>query len=121
MKKVSLKKLIITNIPYILTGLFSTNIGEAFRCASGNNASEKLRSAILDGCFSEAFKNPLPSFDPRDLLVGLMIGGALRLAVYIRSKNAKKFRHNMEFGSARWGTVADIEPFTDTEFSKNVI
>lgn len=121
MKKINIKKLIILNIPYVIVGLVATNIGEAFRIAGGTNASEKLQSVILDGCFGTAFSNPFPSFHPVDLLVGLAIGGILRLAVYIKSKNAKKFRHNQEYGSARWGTHADIEPYMDPVFANNVI
>ena len=120
-KKKNLKKLLILNIPYIVVALIATNIGEAFRIAGGTNASEKVQSVVLDGCFGKAFANPLPSFNPIDLLVGIAIGGILRLAVYIKSKNAKKFRHNVEYGSARWGTHADIEPYMDPEFKKNVI
>ena len=120
-QKKNLKKLIILNIPYIVIGLVATNVGEAFRIASGTNASEKVQSVVLDGCFGTAFSNPMPSFHPIDLLVGLAIGGILRLAVYIKSKNAKKFRHNQEYGSARWGTHADIEPYMDPVFANNVI
>lgn len=121
MKKKNLKKLIILNIPYIAIGLVATNIGEAFRIAGGTNASEKVQSVILDGCFGTAFSNPLPSIHPKDLLIGLAIGGILRLAVYMKSKNAKKFRHNQEYGSARWGTHADIEPYMDPVFANNLI
>lgn len=101
-KKKNLKKLLILNIPYIVVALIATNIGEAFRIAGGTNASEKVQSVVLDGCFGKAFANPLPSLVPIDLLVGIAIGGILRLAVYIKGKNAKKFRHNVEYGSARW-------------------
>lgn len=121
MKKINIKKLIILNIPYVIVGLVATNIGEAFRIAGGTNASEKLQSVILEGYFGTAFSNPFPSFHPVDLLVGLAIGGILRLAVYMKSKNAKKFRHNQEYGSARWGTHADIEPYMDPVFANNVI
>ena len=121
MKKKNLKKLIILNIPYVIVGLFATNIGEAFRIASGTNASEKVQSLVLDGCFGAAFSNPMPSFHPADLLVGLAIGAVLRLAVYMKSKNAKKFRHNEEYGSARWGNHSDIEPYMDSVFENNVI
>ena len=120
MKK-NIKKLIILNIPYVVVGLIATNIGEAFRIASGTNASEKVQSLVLDGCFGAAFANPLPSFHPIDLLVGIAVGGILRLATYMKSKNAKKFRHNQEYGSARWGTHADVEPFIDPVFENNVI
>ncbi|MBP5194469.1 MAG: type IV secretory system conjugative DNA transfer family protein [Lachnospiraceae bacterium] len=121
MKSKKLKKLLILNIPYVIVGLIATNIGEAFRIAAGSNVSEKVQHVILDGCFGAAFADPLPSFHPADLLIGALIGAVLRLAVYIKSKNAKKFRHNMEYGSARWGTHADIEPFIDPVFKNNVI
>ena len=86
----NVKKLLILNIPYIVVGAVATNIGEAFRLAGGANISEKVQSVIFDGCFGTAFSNPLPSLHPIDLLVGAAIGGALRLAVYIKAKNAKK-------------------------------
>lgn len=121
MKKKNLKKLIILNIPYVVIGLVATNVGEAFRIAGGTNASEKVQSVVLDGYFGTAFANPLPSLHPIDLLVGLAIGGILRLAVYIKGKNAKKFRHNQEYGSARWGKHEDIEPYMDPVFQNNVI
>ena len=121
MKKKNLKKLIILNIPYVVIGLVATNVGEAFRIAGGTNASEKVQSVVLNGCFGTAFANPLPSLHPIDLLVGLAIGGFLRLAVYIKGKNAKKFRHNQEYGSARWGKHEDIEPYMDPVFQNNVI
>ena len=97
------------------------NVGEAWRIASGLNASEKVQSIVLDGTFATAFSNPMPSFHPMDLLVGIACGAALRLAVYLKGKNAKKFRHNEEYGSARWGKHADIEPFEDPEFKNNII
>ena len=115
------KKLLILNIPYVVIGAFATNIGEAFRIASGTNASEKVQSLVLDGCFKTAFSNPLPSLNPMDLLVGIGIGAALRLAVYIKGKNAKNFRAGREYGSARWGKHEDIEPFIDPVFENNVI
>lgn len=115
------KKQIILNIPYIILGLFATNLGEAWRIAAGTNASEKVQSLLLDGIFPKAFANPMPSMIPFDLMVGIACGAALRLAVYIKGKNAKKYRHNVEYGSARWGTHADIEPFVDKEFANNVI
>ena len=98
-----LKKQLILNIPYIILGLLATNLGEAWRIAAGVNASEKVQSLVLDGVFATAFSNPLPSLYPADLLVGIACGAALRLAVYLKGKNAKKFRHNEEYGSARWG------------------
>ena len=115
------KKLLILNLPYALVGLFSTNIGEAFRIAEGTNASEKFQSVILDGCFGIAFSNPLPSLHPVDLTVGLAIGVAFKLAVYLRGKNAKQFRPNQEYGSARWGKKEDVEPFINKSFQGNVI
>ena len=116
-----LKKQLILNIPYIILGLLATNLGEAWRIAAGANASEKVQSLVLDGVFATAFSNPLPSLYPGDLLVGIACGAALRLAVYLKGKNAKKFRHNEEYGSARWGRHADIEPFEDPVFANNVI
>ena len=116
-----LKKQLILNIPYIILGLLATNLGEAWRIAAGVNASEKVQSLVLDGVFATAFSNPLPSLYPGDLLVGIACGAALRLAVYLKGKNAKKFRHNEEYGSARWGRHADIEPFEDPVFANNVI
>lgn len=98
-----LKKQLILNIPYIILGLAATNLGEAWRLASGVNASQKVQSLVLDGVFATAFSNPLPSLHPMDLLVGAACGAALRLAVYLKGKNAKKFRHNEEYGSARCG------------------
>jgi type IV secretion system protein VirD4 len=114
-----LKKIIIKTLPYVLIGLVCTNFGEAWRLAEGAAAGEKLLSFF--STLGTAFARPLPSFHPLDLLVGAACGGALRLAVYIRSKNAKHFRHNQEYGSARWGTHADIEPFIDPKFENNVI
>lgn len=116
-----LKKQLILNIPYVILGLFATNFGEVWRISGGMNASEKLQSMILNGGFQQAFSNPLPSFYPLDLMVGICCALALRLAVYLKGKNAKKFRHNEEYGSARWGTHADIEPYEDPVFENNVI
>ncbi len=121
MKTKDMKKQLILNMPYAVIGLFATNVGEAFRIAAGSNASEKVQSVILDGCFGQAFANPMPSMHPTDLLVGLAIGAGLRLAVYLKGKNAKNYRHNMEYGSARWGKREDIEPFMDPVFANNVI
>ena len=114
-----LKKIIIKVLPYALMGLVCTNLGEAWRLAEGADASKKLLSFF--STLGIAFSNPLPSFHPVDLLVGAICGGALYLAVYIRHKNAKHFKHNQEYGSARWGTHADIEPFMDPVFQNNVI
>ena len=115
------KKLIILNIPYVLVGLFCTNLGEAWRIAWGSNMSEKVQGLVLYGGFSKAFANILPSLHPFDLTVGIACGLALRLAVYIKGKNAKSFRHNREYGSARWGKHEDIEPYEDPVFKNNVI
>ena len=114
-----LKKIIIKVLPYALIGLVCTNLGEAWRLAEGADASKKLLSFF--GALGVAFGNPLPSFHPADLLVGAVCGGALYLAVYLRHKNAKHFKHNQEYGSARWGSHTDIEPFMDPKFENNVI
>lgn len=100
MSKINLKKLLILNIPYILVGLFATNFGEAWRLAEGTDSSAKILSFFY--ALPVALGNPLPSFHPLDLLVGIACGAGLRLAVYLKSKNAKKYRHNVEYGSARW-------------------
>ena len=113
------KKLLILNLPYLLIGLLATNLGEAWRLAVGADMSEKVLSLMTT--LGTAFANPLPSFYPTDLLVGLICGGGLRLAVYLKGKNTKKFRHNEEYGSARWGTPKDIEPFMDPVFENNII
>ena len=115
------KKLIILNIPYFLVGLFCTNLGEAWRIAWGSNMSEKVQGLVLYGGFSKAFANILPSLNPFDLMIGIVCGAALRLAVYIKGKNAKSFRHGREYGSARWGKHEDIEPFEDPVFENNII
>ena len=119
--KVNMKKLILLNVPYIIAGAFATNLGEAFRIAEGSNLSEKLQFLVIRGGFGAAFSNPMPSLHPMDLLAGIAIGGALKLAVYLKGKNAKKFRQGEEYGSARWGPHEDIEPFVDPKFSENVI
>ena len=115
----NLKKHLIPNIPYVVIGLFATNLGEGWRLAAGSNASEKLLH-VVDG-LSAAFANPLPSFHLADLCVGAAVGGFLRLAVYLKGKNAKKYRKNMEYGSARWGTSEDIKPYIDPTFENNII
>ena len=106
-------------LPYILLGLAATNFGEAWRLAEGKELGDKIMSMM--GTIPLAFANPLPSLHPLDLLVGLCCGAGLRLAVYLRSKNAKKYRHGMEYGSARWGTPKDIEPFMAPKFEDNII
>ena len=118
-KPVNIKKIILPNLPYLLFVLLGTKCGQAARIAPGMDFSQKALH-ILDG-FRLAFKSLLPSFHPADLLVGLLIAAALRLAVYVKGKNAKKFRKNMEYGSARWGTAADIAPYVDPAFEDNII
>ena len=119
MDKKKMKRLLILNIPYFIVGLFATNLGEAWRLAEGADFSAKLLGFFAT--FSVALSNPLPSFHPSDLLVGIACGAAMRLAVYLRGKNAKKYRHNVEYGSARWGTAKDIEPFMAPKFEDNII
>ena len=114
-----LTKLLALYLPYILLGLVATNFGEAWRLAEGKELGDKIMSMI--GTVPLAFANPLPSLHPLDLLVGLCCGAGLRLAVYLRGKNAKKYRHGMEYGSARWGTPKDIEPFMAPRFADNII
>lgn len=112
-------KLLALYLPYILLGLATTNFGEAWRLAEGKELGDKIMSMM--GTIPLAFANPLPSLHPLDLLVGLCCGAGLRLAVYLRGKNAKKYRHGMEYGSARWGTPKDIEPFMAPKFEDNII
>ena len=114
-----LTKLLALYLPYILLGLVATNFGEAWRLAEGKELGDKIMSMM--GTIPMAFANPLPSLHPLDFLVGLCCGAGLRLAVYLRSKNAKKYRHGMEYGSARWGTPKDIEPFMAPKFADNII
>ena len=114
-----LTKLLALYLPYILLGLVATNFGEAWRLAEGKELGDKIMSMM--GTIPMVFANPLPSLHPLDLLVGLCCGAGLRLAVYLRGKNAKKYRHGMEYGSARWGTAKDIEPFMAPKFSDNII
>ena len=114
-----LTKLLALYLPYILLGLVATNLGEAWRLAAGKELGDKIMSMM--GTVPLAFANPLPCLHPLDILVGLCCGAGLRLAVYLRGKNAKKYRHGMEYGSARWGTPKDIEPFMAPKFSDNII
>ena len=118
-KTLDIKKLILLNMPYILLGLFATNFGEAWRMAQGADASEKFLSLVT--ALPGALQSFWPSLHPLDLLVGLCCGVGLRLAVYLKSKNAKKYRHGLEYGSARWGTREDIAPYVDPVFQNNVI
>ena len=119
MNKRKMKKLLILNLPYFLVGLFATNLGEAWRLAEGADSSAKILSFFH--ALPIALNNPFPSFHPLDLLIGILCGAGLRLAVYLKGKNAKKYRHNVEYGSARWGTAKDIEPFIAPKFEDNVI
>ena len=114
-----LTKLLALYLPYLLLGLVTTNFGEAWRLAEGKELGDKIMSMM--GTIPLAFANPLPSLHPLDILVGLCCGAGLRLAVYLRGKNAKKYRHGMEYGSARWGTPKDIEPFMAPKFADNII
>ena len=114
-----LTKLLALYLPYLLLGLAATNFGEAWRLAEGKELGDKIMSMM--GTIPVAFANPLPSLHPLDLLVGLCCGTGLRLAVYLRGKNAKKYRHGIEYGSARWGTAKDIEPFMAPKFADNII
>ena len=118
-KQLDIKKLLILNLPYLLMGLFATNFGEAWRTAQGADASAKMLSFF--STLPVALASWWPSLHPLDLLVGLCCGAGLRLAVYLKSKNAKKYRHGMEYGSARWGTHEDIAPYVDPVFQNNVI
>ena len=114
-----LTKLLALYLPYLLLGLIATNFGEAWRLAEGKELGDKIMAMM--GTVPLAFANPLPSLHPLDILVGLCCGAGLRLAVYLRGKNAKKYRHGMEYGSARWGTAKDIEPFMAPKFADNII
>jgi len=119
MKQLNVKKLVLLNLPYFLLGLFATNLGEAWRLATGADASAKMLSFF--STLPVALASWWPSLHPLDLLVGLCCGAGLRLAVYLKGKNAKKYRHNVEYGSARWGTHEDIAPYMDPVFQNNVI
>ena len=119
MKQLNLKKLVLLNLPYFLLGLFATNLGEAWRLATGADASAKMLSFF--STLPVALGSWWPSLHPLDLAVGICCGAGLRLAVYLKGKNAKKYRHNVEYGSARWGTHEDIAPYIDPVFQNNVI
>ena len=115
---VDIKKLMLLNMPYFLVGYFCDKVAWLWRISPGRDASTKMMAVMvgLDGLFS----NPLPSFYPKDLLIGAGCGVILRLVVYFKAKNAKKFRHGVEYGSARWGSAKDIEPYMDATFEKNI-
>ena len=119
MNKPDVKKLILLNLPYVFAFYFADKIAAVFRLAPGTAFIDKLTNGFA--VFGTAFANPLPSFHPLDLLIGIFCGAGLRLAVYLKGKNAKKYRHNVEYGSARWGTAKDIEPFIAPKFEDNVI
>ena len=119
MNKKKFTKLLALYLPYLVIGLAATNLGEAWRLAEGKELGDRIVSLI--DTLPAAFANPLPSLHPLDILVGICCGAGLRLAVYLKSKNAKKYRHGMEYGSARWGTPADIAPFIAPKFGDNII
>ena len=119
MSKKKLSKLLALYLPYVVIGLVATNLGEAWRLAVGKELGDKIVS-LMD-TLPAAFSNPLPSLRPFDLFIGLCCGAGMRLAVYLKGKNAKKYRHGMEYGSARWGTPKDIEPFMVPKFEDNII
>ena len=118
MKQINVKKLVLLNLPYVFLGLYASKLGQAWRLAAGADASEKLLH-IMDG-FAAAFQSALPSFHPADLLIGVAGAVIIRLAVYLKGKNAKKYRKGIEYGSARWGTADDIKPYTDPVFENNI-
>ena len=113
------KKVIISSVPYVFIGLFATKLGEAWRLTSGDELGERILD--LGNGFLEAMQSPLPSFYPFDLLVGVVVALIIRLVVFEKSKNAKKYRRNVEYGSARWGKPEDIAPYIDPDFRNNVI
>ena len=119
MNKKKFTKLLALYLPYLVIGLAATNLGEAWRLAEGKELGDRIVSLI--DTLPAAFANPLPSLHPLDILVGICCGAGLRLAVYLKSKNAKKYRNGMEYGSARWGTPKDIEPFMAPKFEDNII
>ena len=119
MKQINVKKLALLNLPYVFLGLYASKLGQAWRLAEGADVSQKILH-LADG-ITAAFQNSIPSFHPFDLVVGLLCGAALHLAVYYKSKNAKKFRPNVEYGSARWGTAADIAPYVAPAFEDNIL
>ena len=118
MSKKKLSKLLALYLPYVVIGLLATNLGEAWRLAVGKELGDKIVS-LMD-TLPAAFANPLPSLHPFDLFIGLCCGTGMRLAVYLKGKNAKKYRHGIEYGSARWGTAADIAPYMDKDFFQNI-
>lgn len=119
-KPLNIKKLLLPNIPYAFIALLGTKLGQAWRLAQGADVSAKILGFLTKG-LGEAFSSPLPSFHPADLLVGIVIACAIRLIVYVKGRNARKFRKNMEYGSARWGTADDIAPYAAPKLEDNII
>ncbi len=119
MKQINVKKLALLNLPYVFLGLYASKLGQAWRLAAGADASEKLLH-IMDG-FAAAFQSALPSFHPFDLCIGIAGAVLVRLTVYLKGKNAKKYRHGMEYGSARFGNAKDIAPYIDPVFENNIL
>ena len=119
MSKKKLSKLLALYLPYVVIGLLATNLGEAWRLAVGKELGDKIVS-LMD-TLPAAFSNPLPSLHPIDLFIGLCCGAGMRLAVYLKGKNAKKYRKGEEYGSARWGTAKDIAPYIDPKFENNIL
>ncbi len=119
MKQINYKKLIIPNIPYLFIVLLGTKIAQGYRLTPGIDLSQKLLHLNIG--YSEAFSSFLPSFNPTDLLIGIALAVIIRIAVYVKGKNAKKFRKNEEYGSARWGTHDDIAPYIDPVFENNIL
>ena len=119
MKQINVKKLLLPNLPYVFIALFATKLGQAAQLAPGADFSQKALH-IMEG-FAAAFQSALPSFHPIDLCVGIAAALLIRLAVYVKGKNARKFRKNIEYGSARWGNAEDIKPYVDPTFANNVI
>ena len=113
------KKLLILYLPYVILGLIATKLGQAWRLAAGADIGEKILNLVAS--LGAAFKSPLPSFHPTDLLIGFAVAAAIRLYVYCKARNAKKYRKNVEYGSARWGTREDIQPYINPDFQQNVI
>lgn len=119
MKQINIKKVVIPNIPYVFIALFATKLGQGWRLSTGGDFSAKVLH-LLDG-LAAAFRTVLPSFHPIDICVGIAVAGLIRLIVYVKGKNVKKYRKNEEYGSARWGTPDDIAPYIDPVFENNVI
>ena len=119
MKQINYKKLIIPNIPYLFIAMLATKVAQGIRFTPGADLSKKLLHLNIG--YGRAFASLLPSFHPTDLLFGIAVAVILRIVIYVRGKNAKKFRKNEEYGSARWGTHDDIAPFIDPKFENNII